>query len=206
MCTRFFVLNLTQELLESIEDAKKSTLAKRFLSAGKVIKTEGEIRPMDVVPVLAPNPFGEKTVYPMKWGYTNPYQGGKLIVNARSETAAIKKTFKEDWERHRCIIPASYYFEWEHLTRSDGKIETGDRYIIQPGNSSYTWLCGLYHIENNLPTFVVLTREPGKEIEFIHDRMPLILPENLIDEWIRPGADPNEVAANALVDMVAEKG
>ena len=39
-----------------------------------------------------------------------------------------------------------------------------------------TWLCGLYCIENGLPAFVILTREAGEGIRFIHDPMPLIMP------------------------------
>lgn len=88
----------------------------------------------------------------------------------------------------------------------DGKIKTGDRYIIQPKDANITWLCGLYHIENDFPTFVVLTREPSQDIAFIHDRMPLILPEHMIGDWIRPSADPDDMIKRALTDMIAEKG
>lgn len=165
------------------------------------IKTSGEIRPTDVVPVIAPNRSGERTVYPMKWGYS----GRSLLMNARVETAAEKPTFREDWLRHRCIVPASWYFEWEHLTGNDGKKKTGDKYMIQPVGSTMTWLCGLYRIEEGLPVFVVLTREPGEEIRFIHDRMPLILPEHLINDWIRPDSKPEELLPAALTEMMFEK-
>lgn len=206
MCTRYYLSSSTPELQKIISDVKVSPLSRRFITGGSPVKTEGEIRPTDVVPVLAPNPRGEEMVFPMKWGYTNPYKGGKLILNARSETAFEKLTFKYDWLNHRCIIPATYYFEWAHKKDADGNIKIGDRYIIQPKGESVTWLCGLYHIEDNLPTFVVLTREPGKEIEDIHDRMPLILPSSLTSEWIKLGADPVEVMKKALTEMVSEKG
>ena len=68
-----------------------------------------------------------------------------------------------------------------------------------------TWLCGLYRIEKGLPVFAVLTREPGEEIRFIHDRMPLIMPEKLVDKWIRPDMKPEELLPCALTDMVFEK-
>ena len=207
MCTRYFLSPSSPELKQIIEAVKISPLAKRFaINLSNPVKTEGEIRPTDVVPVLAPNPRGEQTVFPMKWGYTNPHKGGKLLLNARSETASQKPTFKYDWLNHRCIIPASYYFEWEHLKGSDGTTKIGDKYMIQPKDSEVTWLCGLYRIEDNYPTFVILTREPGKEIENIHDRMPLILPSSLIGDWIRQGADPKEVMRGALTEMYAEKG
>ena len=207
MCTRYFLSPSSSELKQIIEAVKLSPLSKRFaINLSSPVKTEGEIKPTDVVPVLAPNPRGEQTVFPMKWGYTNPHKGGKLLLNARSETASQKPTFKYDWLNHRCIIPASYYFEWEHLKGSDGTTKIGDKYMIQPKDSEVTWLCGLYRIEDNYPTFVILTREPGKEIEKIHDRMPLILPSSLIGDWIRQGADPKEVMRGALTEMYAEKG
>lgn len=77
--------------------------------------------------------------------------------------------------------------------------------MIQPKESAMTWLCGLYRIENGLPVFVVLTREPSEEIQFIHDRMPLILPEKLVDEWIRPDARPEELLPYAVTDMDFEQ-
>ena len=38
----------------------------------------------------------------------------------------------------------------------------------------------------------------------IHDRMPLMLPENKIDEWINPASDPDSLISNALSDMIIE--
>ena len=126
-------------------------------------------------------------------------------MNARTETASTKATFKDAWSCHRCIVPASWYFEWEHITGTDGKKRTGDKYLIQPKGSAMTWMCGLYRIENGMPVFVILTREPGEDIRFIHDRMPLILPGNYVDKWIRPEAKPEELIEAALIEMVFEK-
>ncbi|MBQ9305798.1 MAG: hypothetical protein IJ208_22200 [Butyrivibrio sp.] len=44
-----------------------------------------------------------------------------------------------------------------------------------------TWLCGLCRIEDGYPVFVVLTNEPTAELSKIHDRMPLMLPKDMID-------------------------
>lgn len=153
------------------------------------------------MPVIAPNRSGRRTVYPMRWGYP----GKSLLINARSETAAEKKTFRDDWKMHRCVVPASWYFEWEHRVDSEGRKHTGDKYMIQPKDSAMTWLCGLYRIESGLPVFVVLTRETSEKIQFIHDRMPLVLPEKLVDEWIRPEARPEELLSYAVTDMAFER-
>lgn len=178
----------------------KSPLVKKWYRTTG-ITTYGEIRPTNVVPVIASNRSGAKAVFPMRWGFT----GRALLMNARTETAPVKAAFKDAWLSHRCIVPASWYYEWEHLIGNDGRRRTGDKYLIQPKGSAMTWLCGLYRIEEGLPVFVVLTREPGEEIRFIHDRMPLIMPGDCVDEWIRPGANPEQLVDFALTDMVYEK-
>ena len=188
------------ELRPIVEEMNRSPLVRRWQKTTGII-TSGEVRPTDVVPVIAPNKNGIRTVYPMKWGFS----GRSLLMNARSETAAVKPMFKDAWRRNRCIVPASWYFEWEHLRGNDGKMHTGDKYMIQPKDSAMTWLCGLYRIEEGLPVFVVLTREPGEEIRFIHDRMPLIMPEHLVNDWIRPDAKPEELLPKAITEMVFEK-
>ena len=203
MCTRFYVEPDTEEIREIIAEVQRSQLSQKFIKAGNAILTSGEIRPTNVVPVIAPNRNGKTTSYPMKWGFQIP--GRSLLVNARTETAAEKPTFKESWEKRRCVIPASWYFEWEHLIGNSGQKKTGDKYMIQPKNSTMTWLCGLYRIENELPVFTVLTREPTEELRRIHDRMPLILPKDLIEDWIKPDTKPEDLLPYALTDMVFEK-
>ena len=68
-----------------------------------ILKTCGEIRPTDIVPVLAPDKGGNAAVYPMQWGFRLPAGNGQragqakkgmLLVNARVETAAEKVTFR----------------------------------------------------------------------------------------------------------------
>ena len=199
MCCRYWA-DESPEIREIVEEMNKSPLVDKWQKTTG-ITTYGEIRPTNVVPVIASNRSGSKTVFPMKWGF----KGQSLLVNARTETAPVKATFKDAWASHRCIVPASWYFEWEHLTGSDGRKKTGDKYLIQPKGSSMTWLCGLYRIEEGMPVFVVLTREPGEEIRFIHDRMPLILPTKYVDAWIRPDARPEELIEVATTDMVFEK-
>ncbi len=199
MCCRYWT-DESPEIREIVEEMNRSPLVKKWQKTTG-ITTYGEVRPTDVVPVIALNRAGEKAVFPMKWGF----MGKTPVMNARVETASTKEMFKESWASHRCIIPASYYFEWEHITGADGKKHTGDKYMIRPKGSAMTWLCGLYRIENGKPVFVVLTREPGEEMRFIHDRMPLILPEKYVNAWIKQDADPEELVEAALTEMTFEK-
>ena len=197
MCARYF-MELSPELRPIIEEASRSSLTKNIVKGlRKKLVTEGEVRPTDLAPVIAPNKSGKQAVFPMSWGFHLP-QSKLPLINARLETAPKKPTFQESWERRRCIIPASYYFEWEHfLNPATGKKKTGDKYLIQTSGSEVTWLAGLYRIETikglSVPVFTVLTREPDDNIRFIHDRMPVILPGAAIHDWIRPDRNPAEV-------------
>ncbi|MBQ8972707.1 MAG: SOS response-associated peptidase family protein [Clostridia bacterium] len=175
MCCRYWVDDIP-EMDEIVEDMNKSPLVSKWQKTTG-ITTFGEVKPTNVVPVIATNRSGTRAVFPMKWGFA----GRALLMNARTETAPVKESFKEAWLSHLCIVPASYYFEWEHLIGNDGKKRTGEKYLIQPKDSMMTWLCGLYRIENSLPVFVILTREPSEDIRFIHDRMPLIMPKEYVD-------------------------
>lgn len=203
MCTRFYVEPDTEEIRDIIAEVQRSQLSNKFIKAGNAILTSGEIRPTNVVPVIAPSRNGMKAAFPMKWGFQIP--GRSLVVNARAETAAEKPTFKESWERRRCIIPASWYFEWEHLTSNTGQKKVGNKYMIQPRGASMTWLAGLYRLEDGLPVFAVLTKEPTDELRQIHDRMPVILTRELITEWINPHSNPKELMKKSLTDVVIEK-
>lgn len=207
MCTRFNIdrADYNPVLNEIIEKAASTPLAHRFMEKlSKPLVTEGEVRPTDVAAVVAPDRHGKKAVFPMKWGFT--LSGSRSpIINARCETAAVKPTFAESWKRHRCAIPASWYYEWEHIKKSDGKTVTGEKYALQPAGCNTTWLCGLYRIENNYPVFSVLTREPSEAVLHIHDRMPFILPEEHIEGWISPDSVPEEYLQYALTDIIAEK-
>ncbi len=203
MCTRFYVLPDTDEIREIVEEAQRSVLARRFLHEGSPVLASGEIRPTDVAAVLATSREGRAAAFPMRWGFRLP--GGTLAVNARSESAAVKPTFREAWKSHRCAIPASWYFEWEHIRTPSGKDRAGQKYAIQPAGADVTWLCGLYRMEEGLPVFTVLTREPSEELRKIHDRMPVILPGESVAEWIRPDADPAEILRLARTDVIMEK-
>ena len=195
MCCRYF-LDESPELRPIVEAMNRSPLAGRLFQTVP-LRSVGEVRPADIAPVLASDRLGRRSVFPMKWGFT----GRNLVINARSETAASRPMFREAWQGHRCAVPVSCYFEWEHLLSPDGRKKTGGKYRLQTP-SALTWLCGLYRMENGIPCFVVLTREPGEKIRFIHDRMPLILPEKSAEEWIRPDTHPEDLLPLACTELL----
>ena len=195
MCARYF-LEESPELRPYVEKMNRSPLLSLF--SGAEVITSGEVRPGNVSPVLARNRKGESSIFPMQWGFS----GKTLLINARSESAALKPTFAESWACRRCAVPASWYFEWEHLEDGRGRKRTGDKYLLRSDDSDEIWLCGLYRMEMGLPHYVILTRQAGESIRFIHERMPLILPRETAMDWIRPDRKPEEVIAAALTDPV----
>lgn len=197
------------ELRPYIEAARRMSIAEQIMrQLARPAAMTGEIRPTDMAAVIAPNKRGERAVFPMLWGFYEEYLH-KPIVNCRIESARTKPLWSDSWKQRRCVIPASYYFEWQHFTDTKGKVRTGDKYAIQPCGSEVTYLAGLYRIEEmrdlKYPVFAVLTRTPTDELRQIHDRMPLILPESAVDEWISPNGEPNKVVDAAVTEVVIEK-
>ena len=179
--------------------------SKMIIHLGKALKTEGLINPDDMVPVIAPDRSGKRKEFPMIWGIH--VEGlDAPIIKAKVENARDIETFKESWQRHRCVIPAAYYFEWSRK-QSGGKIIPKDRYVIQPTGKYTTYFAGLYRIEEGYngfkyPAFVILTRPATPDLKKIDDRMPVMLDATDIDTWIRPGKTP---IIKAATDLVAEK-
>jgi len=190
MCGRYYIADddTPEELMRIIEEVNR-----RSSDCAVAVKTSGEVFPTDTVPVIANSRSLHPASFAMKWGYTLP--DGKPIINARSETAAQKVMFKDGMLRRRCLVPATNYFEWEK--RDDRKL----KYAIQPTGSRIMYMAGIYRTEHGTPVFSILTRAPAACIEFIHDRMPVILPPDIIYDWLNPEYNANEILESALNEM-----
>lgn len=157
-------------------------------------KIAGEINPGDLVPAIANDRSLSPRPFFMRWGYStdeNSPLSGKLIFNARSETAKEKPLFRDGMENRRCLIPAVHYFEWEKRQEWDGIKKV--KHTLRPEGNGVIYLCGIYRIEQRRAAFTILTKPADDNIAFIHDRMPLILPRGCIKAWLRPETDPAEL-------------
>jgi len=103
--------------------------------------------------------------------------------------------FKDGLKNRRCLIPASSYFEWEK--REKEKI----KYDIRPVGNGMLYMAGLYRIEGNKAVFTILTREPAESIAFIHDRMPVILPDDIRNDWLNLKSDAMYVMRAAVTKV-----
>lgn len=143
----------------------------------------------------------------LKWGIV-PFFARKeakplQLINARSETAVEKPSFRQGIQKRRCVIPADGFFEWKR--HPDGKSKT-PYYIRLKGGRPF-WIAGIYEEEAApIPAgFLLLTTGPNALMEPIHDRMPVILTEEEARDWVRPGAITPESVAKACDSFPADQ-
>ena len=192
MCGRYWIDDGRDsvELGEIIEQVNRRP-------ASEPVKTSGEVFPTDVVPVIASSKRLLPEAFAMEWGYA--LGDGRRVINARSETAAERPLFRDGMRQRRCAVPATRYFEWE---RTGGK---RTKYAIRPERGGLFYLAGLYRMLSGRPEFVILTRQSADSIAFIHDRMPVILPSELVADWTNPRYDAGEILGHAVLAVTHEK-
>ncbi len=169
MCGRYYLY---------IEEAELQNILHELMNSREQTAlplNNGEIFPTNVVPVIPAN--GKPKA--MKWGFSR-YDGKGHVINARSEGIWEKPMFRGSLHQGRCLIPASWYFEWETAGTKKQK------YAISRPDTPILYMAGLYRYEPNeaLPSFVILTREAARDIAFIHARMPVILPHAQQLSWL----------------------
>ena len=166
------------------------------LNEKEIFPKFGDIFPEDLAMVFANNRKLEVKPFAMSWGFHT--FGDRPIINARSETAAEKRYFAESMKSHRCAIPATGYYEWQ-------RTETAKRkYDIRARNGKMFYLAGLYRTENCGIVFTVLTKGPDESVAFIHDRMPVLLPEEAMGDWLNLRYDANDVLKNAGIELIGK--
>ena len=190
MCGRYFIGGDADEaeMRQIIEQLNRRYEGKPELAQMQ----QGEIFPTAIVPVISNSKSLKPMPFLMKWGFPH-YEGNGVIINARAETALEKPLFQKSMQERRCLIPASHYFEWEHVGKSKRK------YAIQQKGGGLTYMAGIYRLDQatQLPTFVILTCDAASNIAFIHPRMPLLLPQEEREAWLSPQADVVKVMAQA---------
>ena len=110
----------------------------------------------------------------MRWGFKS-YWDNQLLINARSETALQKISFSDSVSRRRCIIPAKHFYEWDAQK---------NKVTFSLDESPVLYMAGFYNQFEGEERFIILTTEANASMQRVHDRMPLILPKDQIEEWI----------------------
>ncbi len=166
MCGRYnFTVEQSEEILEILKK-----LNEKFKD--KQPKT-GEIFPTELAPILI---AGSQEVTPIlsNWGFPK-FDGKGVIINARSESAFEKRTFRESLINRRCIIPTTGFYEWNSAKK---------KYLFHLEDSNTLYMAGLYSNYGGVSRYVVLTTEANESMKDVHHRMPLVIPRSNIQEWI----------------------
>lgn len=142
-------------------------LARRLERSTGTRPQTGDVAPSCTALVVVQGEAGPQVCL-RTWGWTG--QNGQ-IINARAETVTEKPLFRDHFARHRCVIPASSFYEWD-----------GDHHPYRFGLAGEPlYLAGICNAEGR---FVILTTAPNGCMRPIHDRMPLILRPEEVRPWL----------------------
>ena len=199
MCGRYrFGEGIWDEDL-AVTMAQAVRVAEKF---GVKMKTEGEIRPTDVAPVIAPSARDRSLgAFPMQWGFNHPKRG-MLVFNTRMETAQERGMLAGSIDDRRCLVPAECYYEWKKI---DPKRK--ERYTFRAVDGSPLFMAGLYIRTSDvrqLPCFTILTQDAQKAIRDLHPRMPVLVPWSRAAEWLSPDTDFLGMLHDLRVEVQAE--
>jgi putative SOS response-associated peptidase YedK len=164
-------------------------------------KPFGEVRPTDHAPVIL-NEGDGVSFENLRWGFKR-WDGNGVIINARSESINAKSVFSRHLDTGRCVVPAGEYFEWEKLPQGKRK------YYIKDSEGHILFMAGLYRNTAQGREFVIITKDACGEAASIHDRMPVILRANQVEDWLSGRLSPDDIVGmdfNVAVNPCDEEG
>jgi putative SOS response-associated peptidase YedK len=121
-----------------------------------------------------------------------------LLINARSETAIGKASFRAAMRHRRILIPASGFYEWRRPEKgSKGKSQA---YWVRPKKGGIVAFAGLMETwasadGSEVDTGTILTADANDNFRHIHDRMPVVIAQEDFSRWLDcKTQEPREVA------------
>ena len=144
----------------------------------------------------------------LRWGLIPSWSKdpaiGNRLINARAETAGEKPSFRNAFRRHRCLIPANGFYEWQRQER--GK----QPYFIRMRDGRIFAFAGLWDRwespdEGVIETCAILTTAANTVLAPIHDRMPVILPRTEYARWLDPALKDADSLSPLLVPFPPEE-
>jgi putative SOS response-associated peptidase YedK len=135
-----------------------------------------------------------------RWGlvphWSADLKAGSRMFNARAETLTTSPAFREAFKRRRCLIPAESFYEWKR----EGSVRQPYRVVREDGRPLV--FAGLWagwkdpSTEQVRRTCTIVTTTPNEAIAGLHDRMPVLIPDDAWERWLQPTATaPDELLA-----------
>jgi putative SOS response-associated peptidase YedK len=135
----------------------------------------------------------ENTLALMQWGlvpaWSKDPKASSGLINARIEGILNKPRFRMPVRKSRCLVPSDGFYEWKN--------ENGEKtpYYFRRKDRLLFAFAGIYElwdapVSEVVGGFSILTTQPNELMEPIHNRMPVILREDLERSWLDThGAD-----------------
>ncbi|MGP8209556.1 MAG: SOS response-associated peptidase [Acidimicrobiales bacterium] len=151
------------------------------------------VAPTQPVYAVAKSSGGARRLRALRWGLVpswakDPRVGSRLI-NARAETLAKRPAFRSLVPARRALVPVSGFYEWRRPA-------LGGRAGAQPFyfHRADDWplvLAGLWDLwldaeGRPLRTCTIITTPANATMAPVHHRMPVVVPADAWEEWLRP--------------------
>ena len=123
---------------------------------------------------------------------------GNRLINARAETVIEKPSFRNAFQRRRCIVPADGYYEWASV---GGRKQP---YYVRPKGDELFGFAGLYDRWSGagggqpIDSCTIVTTDANPLTRPVHARMPVILPVEAYAHWLDPDNSDLDVLAALL--------
>ncbi len=186
MCGRFILLTDLAALAEAFDVEE---IATEYRPAADICPTQ------QVAAIVLTN---KKKLVTLRWGLIPAWADdpslGSRMFNARAETLAEKPSFKEAFQRRRCLIPADGFYEWQKA----GNRKRPLLYSLTSGRPF--GMAGLYETwvspaRERIHSCTIITTDANDLIRPVHDRMPVIVPKESEAAWLDPrSVRPAELA------------
>lgn len=153
-------------------------------------------------------PLGQRQLHWMHWGLIpswskDPSRASRMI-NARSETLHEKPSFRQAFQKRRCLILADGYYEWRN--KQPFFIHRSDHQPFAFAGLWESWTPSQASTESRhdttqpLQSTTIITTEANQFAAPIHHRMPVILNPNNYDRWLADDASQIDTLQSLLVD------
>lgn len=169
MCGRYYadseMFNEIEELVGHIDVTLRANMQNRYY---------GDIHPNDMAPVIISG-GRNLSCQQQKWGFPMA-KGSQIIFNARSESVLMKPMFRESILYRRAVIPAVWFYEWN---------KNKEKNVFYRKEQTVLYMAGCFARYQNENRFVILTTEANESMRPVHDRMPLILEKEEVEDWLQ---------------------
>ncbi|HJT58330.1 MAG TPA: SOS response-associated peptidase [Ktedonobacteraceae bacterium] len=168
-----------------------------------VSKDNYNVAPRQRLPIIVQDQEQGRRAEIMQWGFIPPWSKdpskGSRPINTMSETAFAKPMWKCAVMHHRCLVPSRGFYEWEHIN-DQVKVP----YFIHPKDQALFSFAGIYSVwhdveDKPLYSFSIMTTAPNRDMEPIHDRMPVILHPDQEATWLDPQYSEQAQLASLLI-------